>query len=322
MVQFLAAVVMAYAYAVAVFPLLRVPTKVGRLLGVCAASLQLAFAFLIGADRMVLRGIAEFIGVDLLFKMIDYGRQFPSREGSATSFQAYLRCLPPFPVLAVVFGDREKRLPAGPPLARELAIVCLTGCIIVGMFPAVEFASSIGALRACFPLNHAVKLAMFLVMIEAMSRFAWGLERLAGYNISPLIDKCYLATTPGEFWRRYNKRVGKWLYLNVFVPSGGRRAPIRGVFATFFVSAVLHEVAFAIATSRFTGYQFTFFILQAPAVAVSGWFQPMIDRAGPALRTVARCVTILWFYVTSVFFFEGVNRIFPFVYGARPWLPW
>ena len=321
MVQFLVAVVLAYAYAVAAFPLLRIPGRFGRLVGICAASLELAFALLIAAELMVLRGIAEFIGADLWFKMIDYGRQLPSRGSGSNSFRAYLRSLPPFPVLSIVFGEREKRLPARPPLARELAIVCLTGCIIVGMFPAVEFASSIGALRACFPLNHGVKLAMFLVMIEAMSRFAWGLERLAGYNISPLIDNCYLATTPGEFWRRYNKRVGQWLYLNVFVPSGGRRAPIRGVFAAFFVSAVLHEVAFAIATSRFTGYQFTFFILQAPAVAISGWLQPTIDRAGPGLRTVARCATILWFYVTSVFFFEGVNRIFPFVYGAQPWLP-
>jgi D-alanyl-lipoteichoic acid acyltransferase DltB (MBOAT superfamily) len=230
--------------------------------------------------------------------------------------------LPPFPVLLVVFGEREKRLTARPPMARELAIVCLAGCLIVGVFPAVEFASTIPALKARFPLNHAVKLAMFLVTIEAMSRFAWGLERLAGYNIEPIIDKCYLATTPAEFWRRYNTRVGKWLYLNVFVPSGGRRVPIRGVFATFFVSAVLHEVAFAIATSRFTGFQFTFFILQAPAVAVSGRLQPRIDRAGLAVRTLALGITVLWFYFTSVFFFEGVNRIFPFVYGTQPWLPW
>jgi hypothetical protein len=322
MILFFAAIVAAYAYAVAAFALLRMPGHFGWLIAVCAASVEIVVAFPIPADRIVLRGIGEFIGVDLLFKMLDYGRQFRSRDRASTSFRAYLSLLPPFPVLLVVFGEREKRLPARPPLGHELAIVFVTGCFIVGIFPVVEFASSIPTLQACFPLNHAVKLAMFLVTIEAMSRFAWGLERLAGYNIAPIIDKCYLATTPAEFWRRYNTRVGKWLYLNVFVPCGGRRVPVRGVFAAFFMSAVLHEVAFAIATSRFTGFQFAFFMLQAPAVVLSGWLQPAIDRAGPAVRSISRCISVLWFYLTSVFFFEGVNRIFPFVYGTQPWLPW
>jgi hypothetical protein len=322
MMQVFAAVVAAYVYAVIAFPLLRIPGRFGRLLGICAALVELPCPLLIAADQMVLRAIAEFLCVDLWLKMIDYSRQFRAGDAGSSSFPAYLRFLPPIPVLSVVFGEREKRLADRLPVARELAIVGLTGCIAVGAFPAVEFASSIPALRACFPLNHAVKLAMFLVTIEAISRISWGVERLAGYNIAPLIDQCYLSKTPGEFWRRYNKRVGKWLFLNVFLPSGGRRAPIRGIFTAFFVSAALHEVAFAIATSRFTGYQFTFFMLQAPAVAVSGCLQPTIDRSGPALRTVSRCITILWFYFTSVFFFEGVNRIFPFVYGAQPWLPW
>jgi len=322
MTKFFVALVVAYAYALVAFPLLRCPGRFGRLLGIYAALVEIACPLIIGADQLVLRGIAEFICVDLCFKMIDYSRQSHARNVAATPFRMYLRMLPPFPVLAVVFGDREKRLLSRPPLGRELAIVGLTGCIVFGAFPAVIFASGLTTLRECFPLNHAVKVAMFLAMIEALSRLLTGLERLAGYKIAPLIDRCYLSTTPGEFWRRYNKRVGKWLYLNVFLPSGGRRAPIRGIFATFFVSAVLHEVAFAIATSRFAGYQFTFFMLQAPAVAVLGWLQPTIDRSGLVVRTIARCATILWFYFTSVFFFEGVNRIFPFVYGAKPWLPW
>jgi hypothetical protein len=61
-------------------------------------------------------------------------------------------------------------------------------------------------------------------------------------------------------------------------------------------------------------------MLQAPAVALSDWLRPRDRRTGPAMKTAARCLTILWFYVTSVLFFEGVNRIFPFVYASRSWL--
>jgi D-alanyl-lipoteichoic acid acyltransferase DltB (MBOAT superfamily) len=222
----------------------------------------------------------------------------------------------------VVFGEREKLAPERPPLLKELAVVLLLGCLIAGTVTAVFVADRSTALQGSFPLDHAIKLALFVVTIEAFSRMSWGLERLAGYGTTPIIDHCYLATTPGDFWRRYNRRVGQWLYLNVFRPSGGRRAPVRGVFLTFFVSAVFHEVCFAIATSRFTGCQFAFFFLQAPAVAMSNRLQAAVDRAGPGLRAISRGITVAWFYVTSVLFFEGVDRIFPFVYASRPsWLP-
>jgi hypothetical protein len=125
----------------------------------------------------------------------------------------------------------------------------------------------------------------------------------------------------GEFWCRYNTRVHSWLYENIFLPSGGRRAPTRGILLTYFASAVLHELAFAMATSRLDGYQFTFFMLQAPAVLASRPLRRFAASHGIGGAILAHAFTVVWMGVTSIFFFHGVNRVFPFVYAAKPCLP-
>src|SRR4029079_19502710 len=112
----------------------------------------------------------------------------------------------------------------------------------------------------------------------------------------PIMRHFYVSLTPAEFWSRYNTRIHDWLESNVYRPAGGKS---RGVIAVFFVSAVLHEFAFDVATSHPDGYQFTFFILQAPAVLCSPYLKRLADRYGIAGRTLVRSLTILWFYFTS-----------------------
>ena len=99
------------------------------------------------------------------------------------------------------------------------------------------------------------------------------------------------------------------------------RAPHRGLVAVFVVSALLHELMFGIATSRFDGYQATFFLLQIPAVMFSSYLDRLSKASGVAGQIVARGLTILWLGATSLFFFHGVDRVFPFVYASQPWLP-
>lgn len=118
-----------------------------------------------------------------------------------------------------------------------------------------------------------------------------------------------------EFWRRYNHRVHDWIDLNLFRPAGGRRAPARAVVVAFVVSGLFHELMFAIATSRPTGYQLAFFALQAPAVLASGRIERLARRGGLLGKVVARGATIAFLAVTSVLFFDGVARVFPFVYA-------
>jgi D-alanyl-lipoteichoic acid acyltransferase DltB (MBOAT superfamily) len=164
-------------------------------------------------------------------------------------------------------------------------------------------------------------LLTFVVAIESLSRALCGLERLAGFDTSPIIRNAYLSRTVSEFWRRYNYRMHDWHYRNVFQPTGGRRAPVRSILIVFLVSGVLHELAFAVATSRLTGYQFAFFTIQGPAALASGRLERLARRGGLAGKIIAHGATILFVAVTSVLFFDGVSKIFPFVYASQSPLP-
>ena len=93
------------------------------------------------------------------------------------------------------------------------------------------------------------------------------------------------------------------------------------IAAVFLVSAALHELAFGIATSRFDGYQAAFFLVQAPAVMLSPHLAHLSVNWGWMGSALARTVTVCWMGATSVLFFHGVDRVFPWIYVSRPWLP-
>ena len=79
---------------------------------------------------------------------------------------------------------------------------------------------------------------------------------------------------------------------------------------------------FGIATSRSTGYQPAFFALQAPAALASGRIERFAQQGGTTGEIVAHASTILFLGVTSVRFFDGVRRAFPFIYATESPLTW
>jgi hypothetical protein len=164
-------------------------------------------------------------------------------------------------------------------------------------------------------------LPIFVLGIESLSRALCGLERLAGFDTTPIIRNAYLSRSVSEFWRRYNYRIHDWFYRNVFQATGGRRAPDRSVLLVFLVSGLLHEAAFALATSRLTGYQFAFFTIQGPAALASGGLERLARRGGIAAKITAHGATIVFLAITSVLFFDGISKIFPFVYASQSPLP-
>jgi len=262
-----------------------------------------------------------FVCIELMFKMLDYSRQQRRPLAGFDPFVDYLRFLIPFPVLSVNFCQWERRLPADHPWKPEIIRALLGAGLFATGFFLVEFASEIRAIRSCFLLDHAIKLMIFAVTIEALSTMLYGIERLASFETTSVIHNACLSRTVAEFWCRYNTRVHTWFDRNVFRRVGGRRAPVRGVLVTFFLSGLLHELGFGIATSRFDGYQFAFFMLQAPAVLVSRPLHRLATPTGIVGSVFSRFITIAWMFFTSMFFFHGVNRVFPFFYASEPWLP-
>jgi hypothetical protein len=315
------AILIAYGCAV-VAPLLRyrLRGRIGVLVGWCFVPIILVCPLLIPSANVGLRAASAFASGDIIFKMVEYFRHWSSLERSMV-LGDYYRFLIPFPVLSAVYPDHKRRLLR--PESPWPQVLCLISGIVgfTIALQAIIALSRIGLLRSSFVLNHAVMLLTFVLGIESLSRALCGLERLAGLDTIPIVRNAYLSRTVSEFWQRYNYRIHDWLYRNVFQPTGGRRAPVRSVLLVFLVSGLFHEVMFALATSRLTGYQFVFFTIQGPAALASGRLERLARRGGIAGKITAHGATILFVAVTSVLFFDGVSKIFPFVYASQSPLP-
>jgi hypothetical protein len=227
----------------------------------------------------------------------------------------------PFPVFAVVSPDHRRRL-AQPDRPWPHALRIVGG--LVGVATGLVLARAkrgVSPFRSSFPLDHAAMLVLFVLAIESLAQVLYGLERLAGYDVSPIIRRAYVARSVSEFWRRYNSRIHDWFHRHVFRASGGGRHPARGLVLVFLVSGLFHELMFAVASSKITGYQLAFFLIQAPPALASRWLERLARRGGIAGRVVAHALTILFLSTASVLFFRGVSEIFPFIYASRPPLP-
>jgi hypothetical protein len=317
----LLAITTAYGCALVAGLLLRWPGGFARGAAAGAVPLILATPLLIPPERVKGRALAAFVATDLMFRMVDFLRYRRRHKAAQVSLRDYTRFLIPFPILLVVFSRREQAR-RGVTLRRPDWPRILGGAaLFAGAFLLLDLAQDCPIMRSSFLLDHVVKVLIYLVAIEALAQSLWGLERLAGYNTSPVIQFAFLSRSPAEFWRRYNTRIHAWLYYNAFVPVGGLRAPVRGICLTMLVSGILHELMFAIATSRVDGYQLTFFLLQIPGILASPGLERLARHAGLGGKAVAHGLTIFWMTATSVFFFHGMNRIFPFIYASEPWLP-
>ena len=320
-ISVLTCLALAYALAVAIYPVIRHCDLLSIATVGVACGTAVGGLFLIPREQVVLRALTSLLVVDLAFRLIDFTRQRWRGEIEAISWVDYCRLLIPFPWLLAVFGQKDRRLRVDQRTTTDLFRLLL-GFAGIGLCFSMLFAvNRISALQSSFVLDHIAKLLIYALTIESIAQSLCGLERLLGFDTRPIFDRVHVARTPADFWRRMNTRSQPWLYLNVFVPSGGRHAPARGVWATFVVSGLLHEVAFDIATSRITGYQLLFFLLQPPAVLFSARLERLARARGMWGLVLAHAATILWVGATSILFFAGVNRIFPFLYAGDGLLP-
>jgi hypothetical protein len=315
------AIVMAYGCAVtALFMRYRLRGKIGKFVGWCFLPIILVAPLLIPPANTGLRAASVVLSGDITLKMVDYFRHW-RRVDRSILLRDYFLFLIPFPVFSAVFPDHKRRLQRpDSPWPQVLRIVCGVVGIALALH-AIRALSGIALVRSSFALNHAVMLLTFVLAIESLSRVLCGLEHLAGFDTSPIIRNAYLSRSVSEFWRRYNYRVHDFFHRNVFQPTGGRRAPVRSMLLVFLLSGLFHELAFALATSRFTGYQFAFFTIQGPAAFASGLLERLARRGGIAGKITAHGATILFMAVSSVLFFDGLSKIFPFVYASQSPLP-
>lgn len=155
-----------------------------------------------------------------------------------------------------------------------------------------------------FLAEHAVKATIFMVIAAAAFDAGATAARLLGGHGPRPVDRPWLARTPAEFWRRYNRWIGEFLRYDVFGPAGGIRRPVRATLLAFLVSGLLHEYVFTLAVGEVQGYQTTFFLLQGAGVVATARLRPPAALGIPA--------TLAFNLVTSVLFFASFHDILAF----------
>jgi hypothetical protein len=237
MLYFVLAIPVAYALGLSLYLAIDWKSWFGSAVWCVVTAAIPACSLLIPAEHVILRAFALLVLVDLFLKLVDLGRRRRQVGVDAVTWSDHVLFLLPFPWLLVVY-DRKRRAqrratPGSWDVVRLVAGAAVFTLCLVLMLLAERSAD----LRSSLPLEHVTKLALFLVGIESLAQALCGLERLAGFDTTPIIDRAFLSRTPAEFWRRYNRRMHDWLQQNVFLsrgvhapsvalsPSGGRAAP-------------------------------------------------------------------------------------------------
>ena len=113
------------------------------------------------------------------------------------------------------------------------------------------------------------------------------------------MDRPYLARTPADFRRRYNRNMQQFFLEDVLKPLGDRLGRSGKIMIVFSLSAMLHEYVFGIATGRVQGYQTAFFLW---AIGTS-----------------------LFVLLSSTLFFASMQGVVPFYswqFGGWSWEGW
>jgi hypothetical protein len=164
-----------------------------------------------------------------------------------------------------------------------------------------------------FSVEHVVKTVTFMALIYGVTDVATAAWRLPGWRARSHLDNFFLARTPADFWRRYSRVIGQFLYEDVFKQVGGRRAPVRATLIVFAISGLIHEYAFGIVTERPQGYQMAFFMEQGLAAAVTQRLKP---RGARAVRWTVG--TVAFNVTAAVLFFASINQIWPYWSAGAP----
>lgn len=304
------AIGIAWIAAVGFYPAL-VLGRLGRtaallVLGAAVASAPLA----ISPDQRLVRFFAAVFAAILLMKMWDL--HVGARHENRLRFRDFLAFLVNLPFLVLRRQGLERQ-----PTPRENFLHLGLGALGIGAALGVlELLSRFDWSGVPFLLEHSLKATAFFVGLIAVFRLSAATARLMGsYTVDPG-GWSLAASTPAEFWRRYNRIVGQFLHEDIFKPLQGRRHPARTTLMVFAVSGLIHEYIFSVAIGRLQGFQFLFFLLQGFAVALTQHVNPSGRQAVAwGLGTLAFNVT------TSVFFLTSVHGVTGFYQGSLPtWL--
>lgn len=301
----------AFAMAACFYPALSLGAR-GRVACVFVFGICIAMApLLIPADSRFARLVVACLAASYAMKLIDL--HIGALHGQRVDFRSFVAFIAN-PVQLVQRRTGSERQPGASVNGRDW-LRSLAGLLL--MIALLRWTGTFDWTAWPFLLEHAVRAGLFFLMVLFLFQQLAALARMMGaYAIDPE-NRPFLARTPAEFWRRYNRWVSQFLQEDVFIPLGGRRHPVRVTMAVFALSGIGHEYIFYIATGRVLGYQMAFFLLQGMAVVLTLRVKPK-GRAALAWGTATWTFNLL----SSVLFFaslQGVGPIYPT--GLPAWFP-
>ena len=258
----------------------------------------------------MLRFLASISAATLTLKVIDVSLDIRRRR--EITWQEYVDFLcNPFTLVRRSLGSERR------PSPKENLLGLLGGTIRC----AFAIAALIGLFRfdwsnIPFLLEHVAKVTALMLAIASGLAGAAAIWRLSGGTARDFMDRPFVARTPAEFWRRYNRNVQQFFWQNVFSGTHSRRNPIRTMILAFGLSALLHELLFYAAVGRLQGYQMTFFAVQGIAAACTARLKVKGKLAAPWIAA-----TMAFNLLTSVLFFASIHSVAPFYSRGLPdWL--
>lgn len=261
---------------------------------------------LIPGDAEAERVLAAIIGVALMLKVYDVNAA--AAAGRRTGLREFLRFLPNLTSMSIGGLKREPR-PGPRRSARDLAgALGLLALVVLALMLLRRVAWAEWPLA----LEHGAKALVLFVGFVAVMDVMTHVTRLGGGTARDVNAAPWLATTPAEFWRRYNRTIGQFLEEHAFRPALRRTgSPTLAVLAAFALSGVVHEYIFTMASGRLQGYQMTFFLIQGAAVAATAR-----ARIPGRLAWLAVPLTIAFILASSLPFFLSFDTVAP-LYVAR-----
>jgi hypothetical protein len=304
------AVTMAIVSAVAFLPALAFGTR-RRLAAFLVLGTAVSLSpLLVPLDATAARTLCTGFAVVLLFKMWDL--HVGAMRGQQTSLGDGLA----FYVNVFFLVSRKhglERQPTRARNARDLSLGLLgvvTTCTVSWWLLGSDWTG------VPFPVEHGLKAPVFFLFAVAFFQTCVAFTRLIGGYVVTFSDMPLVARTPAEFWRRYNRLVGQFLYEDVFKLRQGGRHAVLATLGAFLVSGLIHEYLFSMVIGRVQGYQMVFFLLQGCAVALTLGVKPIGGRA-----IAWRLGTLAFNLASSVFFFASAQSVFQFYRNGLPaWL--
>lgn len=158
---------------------------------------------------------------------------------------------------------------------------------------------------------YCIHMYLALEVVLAMARAA--ARAMVGVALEPQFDEPYLSSSLQDFWgRRWNLMVTRILRPTVYDPirrvctgiAGPRWAQLVGLWATFVVSGLMHEVMFYYLTCERPTWEVTwFFVLHGFCTGAEVWVKKSLTGTCRLPRVVSGVLTLGFVAVTGFWLF-------------------